>query len=91
MSSVSHCISHCTGVHTRITRPQNIDGDTTGGVAGGKTAGAGRGPVVGEWEDCIRWCYTGEGDRAGWSVVGRTWQREIRRWAVVHLDTHIQS
>ena len=47
--------------------------------------------MVGEWWNCISWSHTGEGDRAGWTIVGRTWEMEIRWWSVVHLDTHIQS
>ena len=47
--------------------------------------------MVGEWWNCISWNHTGEGDRAGWTIVGRTWEMEIRWWSVVHLDTYIQS
>ena len=47
--------------------------------------------MVGEWLDSTRWNHTCEGDRAGWTIVGRTWEIEIRWCTVVHLNTHIQS
>ena len=90
MSSVSFDINHSTRVYTGIARPQDVDGDTTGTIARCVTAGTGGGPLVGEWWDSVRWSHTGEGDRAGWTVVGRAREREIRWWTVVHPNTHIQ-
>ena len=74
-----------------VTGAQDVDGYYSGGTAGDRATGAGGGPAVGEWWDCIRWGMAGEGDRGGWTVVGRTWESEIRRWSVAHSDTHIQS
>ena len=33
----------------------------------------------------------GEGDRGGRTVVGRTWESEVRRRAIFNLDEHAQS
>ena len=89
-TSKSFIISGSTGIDTTISRCKLTNAKSFSIVLRRSVAASNLRPVIVNILTCSMG-MAGEGDRGARTVVGRTWESEVKRRAVCNLNGHTQS